>query len=359
LPSETTALIDAETGNVFINPGSSVLAPYEQRRKLMIPAVPDRDLRRQLSSVTADGREITLLANINLLSDTIDARSVMARGIGLYRTEFPFLIRNAFPVEEEQYVVYRKLMENMNGLPVTIRTLDIGGDKALSYYSGYVENNPFLGMRSIRFCLENRDVFKTQLRAILRAGHGTDLKIMFPMISSIDELDEAKTVLEECKRELAGEKVLFHPDPPVGIMIELPSAIEICDELAERSDFFSIGTNDLVQYMLAVDRTNQKVAKYYCSHQPSVLRAINKAVIAAKNAGIEISVCGDMANDGRYLEFLIGIGIKVISIDPVYFPNVCASLGSIDSAAAAEKAARMLACSSIREVEEVMGKKTG
>jgi phosphotransferase system enzyme I (PtsP) len=211
----------------------------------------------------------------------------------------------------------------------------------------------------MRFCLENRDVFKTQIRAILRAGHGADLNIMFPMISSVDELDEAKAVVEECKQELASEKVLFHPDPPLGIMIELPSAIEICDELAEGSDFFSIGTNDLVQYMLAVDRTNRKVAKYYCSHAPSVLRVIKKTADAAARAGIGISVCGDMAHDSRYLEFLIGIGIRNISIDPVYFPAVCTSINRIDCAEAAEKAGRMLECNSIKGVEAVLGQKAG
>jgi phosphotransferase system, enzyme I, PtsP len=352
LPAGSKALVDAETGNIFVDPEPVVTAPYEQRRKRgQKLGVTDKS---SLHPCTADGTEIAIFANVNLISDATDALAVHAKGIGLYRTEFPFMIRNAFPVEEEQYVVYHRLVESMRGLPVTFRTLDIGGDKALSYYADFVEHNPFLGMRSMRFCLENRGVFKSQIRAILRAGEKADLRIMFPMISSIDELDDAMAVVNECKQELLAERASFHPDPAVGIMIELPSALEICDELAKRCDFFSIGTNDLVQYILAVDRTNEKVAKYYCPHHPSVLRAIKRVADSAHKAGIELSVCGDMAHESRYLEFLIGSGIRTISIDPLYFPTVCSSLKSINTSRAVNYAEKLLACSSIKEAERIL-----
>jgi phosphotransferase system, enzyme I, PtsP len=354
LPEGSNALIDAETGNIFVDPSPAILAPYEQRRRRKNTLSERQEI--SLLQNTADGTEISILANVNLISDSADAKAVRAKGIGLYRTEFPFMVRNSFPVEEEQFVVYRKLVESMPGLPVTFRTLDIGGDKTLSYYADYVEHNPFLGMRSMRFCLENREVFKSQIRAILRAGHGAGVRIMFPMISSVDELDDASAIVTECEQELQADKIPFHADPAIGIMIELPAALDICDELARRCDFFSIGTNDLVQYILAVDRTNERVAKFYCPHHPSVLRAIKRVAVAAKEAGIGLSVCGDMAHESRYLEFLIGIGIRAISIDPLYFPPVCSSLQTIVTSRAVEYAEKMLACDSIRNVEEILSK---
>ncbi len=352
LPHAAKALIDAETGNIFINPDASVREPYEKRRKLRQQQTEIAGISRDPK--TADGTDIVILANVNLISDAADAKLVHAKGIGLYRTEFPFIVRNAFPVEEEQFLVYRKLIECMPESPVTFRTLDIGGDKALSYYGDFVEHNPFLGMRSIRFCLENKDVFKAQLRAILRAGAGADLRIMFPMISSVDELEQAKGVVDECKAELVAEHIPFHDSPKIGIMIELPAAIEMCEELAARCDFFSVGTNDLVQYILAVDRTNEKVAKFYCSHHPSVLRAIKRAMDAARKAGIGISICGDMAHEARYMEFLIGIGIRTMSIDPLYFSTVSKAVSAVTVDKAGVKAAAMLACSTIEGVEKLL-----
>jgi phosphotransferase system enzyme I (PtsP) len=352
LPENSAALIDGDGGGVFINPGPAVRAPFElqsDRRRLRAGVDRLTDDPR-----TSDGCAVDLFANVNLISDAADAVAVRARGIGLYRTEFPFIVRNSFPTEDEQFIVYRKLVEGMGGLPVTFRTLDVGGDKFLSYYNGPKENNPFLGLRSMRFCLENRDMFKSQIRAILRAGFGANLRIMFPMISSIDEIEEARIVVDDCARELTAEKAVFHPDPTLGVMIELPAALAVIDALATKVDFFSIGTNDLIQYILAVDRTNEKVAKYYCPHHPAVLSAVKRITDAARKAGIGLSVCGDMAHDGRYLEFLVGIGVRSISIDPLYFSAVCASLKAIDSCAASKKSERMLACRSIKEVEKVM-----
>jgi phosphotransferase system, enzyme I, PtsP len=352
LPEGSAALINGENGNVFINPEPAVRAPFElqadRRRQRIVGDEATIDPR------TCDGVPIAIFANVNLISDAADAMAVNAKGVGLYRTEFPFIIRNSFPNEDEQYAVYRKLILGMRGLPVTFRTLDIGGDKSLSYHTGSKENNPFLGLRSMRFCLENREMFKSQIRAILRAGYGADIRIMFPMISSIDELEEVRNIFSECGLELTAEKAPFHVKPLLGIMIELPATLPIIHELAKRVDFFSIGTNDLIQYMLAVDRTNEKVAKYYCPHHPSILHAIKRISDAAREAGIGLSVCGDMAHENRYLEFMVGVGIRSMSIDPLYFSSVCTSLRSIDVAQAVKKADRLLSCWSIKEVESLL-----
>ena len=217
---------------------------------------------------TKDGTRVQLLANLNLLSDLKHAKAVAAQGVGLYRTEFPFMVRSDFPTEEEQYIVYKKVVDALDGQELTFRTLDIGGDKILSYYDYGKEQNPFLGMRSIRFSLKHKDVFLQQVRAILRAGVGADLKIMFPMISSLDEFLDAKAIVLECIKDLSLEGIACHKKPKIGLMIELPAVLEIIDDLAEEADFFSIGTNDFVQYMLAVDRTNEKVAEFYLPHHP-------------------------------------------------------------------------------------------
>jgi phosphotransferase system, enzyme I, PtsP len=353
LPSSTTILVDADSGSIYIEPGEEVRAPYEHRSRRRASLAAARATMPH-EAVTVDGRKIKLLANINLISDTADAIEVRAEGIGLYRTEFPFIIRSSFPSEEEQLVVYRMLVERMPGKPITFRTLDIGGDKVLSYYADFKERNPFLGIRSIRFCLDHLDVFKQQLRAILRASVQADVGIMFPMVSSVEELTAARAVLDECKSELAAEGAVYCVNPKIGVMVELPSAVEIIESLAKRADFLSIGTNDLIQYLLAVDRTNEKVARFYCAHHPAVLRAINRVAVAANRAGIGLSVCGDMAHDPRYAEFFIGVGISTLSIDPLYFPAITDAVRSFDFSRAQEHAQRMLACDFVKEVEAVM-----
>lgn len=340
VPRGTRILIDAEQGNIFIDPDQAAVDAYEQKHSAQ-----DFDLIAKLvkpQTQTQDGTRVVLQANVNLLVDLKTARAFQAEGIGLYRTEFPFIVRSDFPSEEEQFVIYKKLVEGMPDREVTFRTLDIGGDKVLSYYEFGKEANPFLGMRSIRFSLRHKEIFYQQLRAILRAGAGAELKIMFPMISSVDEFFEARQDVMVCIQHLRKEGVLCHESPRIGMMAELPAVVEIAEELAAEADFFSIGTNDFIQYMLAVDRTNEKVAELYLPHHPSVLRAMKKIVDAAEKFGKEISVCGDMPYDEQYLSYFLGIGIRRFSVDSHLIPRIQQAVENIDLAAAQKSAAHLI-----------------
>lgn len=283
---------------------------------------------------------------------SILARAVGAEGIGLYRSEFPFIVRSNFPSEEEQFVIYKKLVEGMPGKEITFRTLDIGGDKVLSYYDYGKEANPFLGMRSMRFSLKHQEVFTAQLRAILRAGRGADVRILFPMISSVDDFLQAKRLVRHCGTTFKKEKVPHHSSPRLGVMVELPAAVEIIRELAAEADFFSIGTNDFIQYMLAVDRTNEKVAEFYLPHHPSILRALKKVVQAAQERHIEVSVCGDMAHEERYIPYLLGIGIRKFSLDSIYIPRIQKTIEATALRQAERRTGRLLRQSKISNIEK-------
>ncbi len=328
VPAGTPLLLDAVMGHVHLNPAEDTVRTVMQREELSKKVDHLKVLIRE-NPTTKDGTPINLMVNINLLGDLQAANEFKAHGIGLYRSEFPFLIRSNFPSEEEQYLIYRRLVTGMPGKPVTLRTLDIGGDKALSYYDYGKEENPFLGLRSIRFSLKHKDIFAAQIRAMLRAGFGANIRLMFPMISSVDEFQQAKGVVQECLHELKIEKVEHHPNPQIGIMVELPSVLEIIDDLAAEADFFSIGTNDLVQYLLGVDRTNEKVADLYVPHHPSVLRALAKIVQAARRHNKDVSICGDMAHEAKYIPFLLGIGLRSFSLDAHYLPKVHQQLSEI------------------------------
>jgi phosphotransferase system enzyme I (PtsP) len=349
-------LLDANVGNIFINPTEEIKSRY---RALMHPH-PGAAARQAAPAVhdktfTNNGLQIHLMANINLISDLKTACDLKAEGIGLYRSEFPFLIRNDFPTEEEQYCIYRKITESMPGRPVNFRTLDIGGDKMLSYYSHVDETNPFLGLRAIRFSLRNRDIFSQQLRALLRAGHDSDLRIMFPLISSLDDFMAARSVVEECLAQLESEATPFNNAPLLGVMVELPSAVEIIEELADAADFLSIGSNDLVQYMLAVDRTNEHLTDWYVYHHPAVLRAIQKTVHAAESHGIPVSICGDMASREQLLPFLVGCGLRAFSMNAYALPRVQRCIQNMDSEQARQLAQKVLNMARIDEIAEAMG----
>jgi phosphotransferase system enzyme I (PtsP) len=317
LPDGTPTLVDAEIGNVYVDPDDGILEKFGSQRRARLTLDEQKRLMKPFTATT-DGARLLLMANINLLSDLKVACELNCDGVGLYRTEFPFLIRTTFPTEAEQYVIYRKLVEAMPGKPVTFRTLDAGGDKILSYYHDIQEQNPALGMRSIRFSLRNRGIFIEQLRAILRAGAGADLRIMFPMISSVEEFCQAREAVYESLEQLATQGIEHNEKPQLGMMVELPSVIDLIDDFAREAEFFSIGTNDFVQFMLGVDRTNESVADFYLPHHPSVLRSLNRIVHSVVKHGREVSVCGDMAHQPEYIPFLLGIGVTTLSVDPIY-----------------------------------------
>jgi phosphotransferase system enzyme I (PtsP) len=338
IPDGTRALLDGETGLLYVDPAPEVLAEFESRNDARdtTPAV-------AAETRTKDGTPVHLMANINLARDLKLAVQSKCEGIGLYRTEFPFIIRKTLPTEEEQYVAYQRVVEALPGKPVTFRTLDIGGDKVLSFFHDPNEQNPCLGMRSIRFSLRHTEFFAQQIRAILRAGLGADLRIMFPMIGSVEDFIAARQVLHDCMDDLAENAVPHHDHPQIGMMVELPSVIACISAFAEEADFFAIGTNDLIQFILGVDRTNEHVARFYVPHHPSVLRALDTVVRAAGAAGRGVSVCGDMARETQYLPFLLGIGIRTLSLDARYVPRVQAAIARIDLAdaqATAEAALR-------------------
>ena len=271
--------------------------------------------------------------------------------MGLYRTEFPFIVRNAFPSEGEQYLFYKAVLDEMRDRPVVFRTLDIGGDKALSYYPGHREANPSLGLRALRFSFRNLDIFRQQLLALLKAvAPAPHAKIMFPLVASLEEFDRAKRLAGECVEELRAGGVEARM-PELGVMVELPATVGIVEELAREVDFLSIGSNDLVQYLLAVDRTNEEVADWYAPHHPAVLRALARIVKAADAAGKEVSLCGDLATDIDMLPFLVGIGLRHLSMDPAAIPRVQERIELVDAAEAEKTAKRMLGMSRMSEIE--------
>jgi len=353
LDATTEVLLDANMGNIYINPEPVVKAKIFQREELNRNISGLKKMIRE-HPMTSDGVAVKLMANINLLGDLKAANEFKADGVGLYRTEFPFMIRSNFPSEEEQYIIYRRLVEGMPGKEITLRTLDIGGDKVLSYSDYGKEENPFLGMRSIRFSLKHTDVFIAQLRAILRSGAGKRIRILFPMISSMDEFLQAKNIVQECAHQLKNEHKEFIETPKLGIMIELPSIIEIINEMAQEADFFSIGTNDLVQYMLAVDRTNDRVAQMYLPHHPSVLRALKKVVDAGLKYSKEVSICGDMANDPKYLSLLLGLGIRCFSMDARYLPRMHERLRQLSIKDCDKLTKEVLAQSQISRITQIL-----
>ncbi len=342
-------LLDAEIGNIYINPRPDILKEFSDRLRKKNKKAPAAMTPR---TKTKDGLRIKLMANVNLLKDVDRLKELACDGIGLYRSEFPFLIRSNFPSEEEQFFIYRKLMEGMPGKEITFRTLDVGGDKILSYSQKTRKDNPVLGLRSIRFSLANRGIFAEQIRAILRAGYKADLRIMFPMIFSLEEFITAKEVVRQCSADLTSGGIPHNVTPQIGMMVEIPAVIEIISEFAGIADFFCIGTNDLVQYMLAADRSNEEVADYYLPHHPAVLRAIKKVAAAAQAAKIDISVCGDMANSAEYIKFLIGAGIRKLSMNPEYLGENQKIIAALDSKKCRQLTEEIVCLSRVDDIEK-------
>jgi phosphotransferase system enzyme I (PtsP) len=349
-------LVDGNQGTIYINPSQDVLKEYAEHQKTL----QNLEASSQVCDITstADGTRVHLFANINLLSDLKPAIASHVEGVGLYRSEFPFIIRNAFPSEEEQYRVYSRIVESMAGREVTFRTLDIGGDKVLSYQGEVEEANPFLGLRAIRFSLLHKDIFSEQLRAFLRAGAGGNTRIMFPLIASLDDFLEAREVVFSCMRELDERRVPYNRQTRIGIMVELPSAVELIEDLAHEVDFMSIGTNDLIQYMLAVDRTNDQVSKLYLSHHPAILRAIERVASVAKKHGRDVSICGDIAMDPKMIPFLLGAGVTKLSLPSRRAYAIQQAIQQVSMEKAVYIARQMLACSRIVDVEALLETQT-
>jgi phosphotransferase system enzyme I (PtsI) len=349
-----TVIVDGGEGVLIIDPDEDTLRRYEDKRAALL-ARPDRyEHLRDKPSVTRDDTpvRVRLLGNIELASEAGHCLDRGAEGVGLYRTEFLYLNKAAHPTEEEHYAAYTSVLHKLGpNRPVVIRTLDLGADK-FSSVSGAVagEKNPFLGLRSVRLCLHNIDLFKTQLRAILRAALHGDLRVMFPMISTMDELRQCKHLLNQVKEDLDDARIPFKREVRVGTMIEVPSAALLSDVLAREVDFFSIGTNDLIQYTLAADRNNEHVANLYQPADPAVLRLIRMVVQAAQQAQIEVNVCGEMSGEPLYIPLLVGLGLRQLSATPRRIPEIKRVIRDLTVAEAEQVAQHALTLETARQV---------
>jgi len=344
------ALLDGFNGLIILNPTDATLFQYGQLVKNRV------SLREKLKDVidkpaiTLDGHKITLSANIEKPSDSEMVKSNGGEGVGLFRTEYLFINRDTLPTEEEQYQAYRAVAVALKPQSVVIRTLDLGGDKFLTHLPVPQEMNPFLGWRAIRFCLEEKEIFRTQLRALLRASTEGNIKIMYPMISCIEELDRANDLVEQFKEELRSEGLPFQEDLEIGVMIEIPSAALIANSLAKKAKFFSIGTNDLIQYSLAVDRLNEKIAHLYEPTHPAILHLIKMTVDAAHRNGIWVGVCGEMAGDPVLATLLVGLGVDDLSATPSAIPQLKFMIRKLKVEEARKLAEFALNCDSGKEI---------
>jgi len=348
-----TVLLDGFTGLVILNPTDQTLFQYgqiEQRQKSFEERL--REIHDQ-PAVTLDGAQITLSANVEEATDGAEVKLAGGEGVGLFRTEFLFLNRSTLPSEEEQYQAYRQVAADLKPAPVIIRTLDLGGDKLpnlVGIAQDTAEMNPFLGWRAIRFCLQESAIFRAQLRAILRASAEGNVKLMYPMISGLEELTQSNELVEQCKAELRTAGVPFDENIEIGAMIEIPSAVMIADSLAKRVKFFSIGTNDLIQYTLAVDRLNEKIAYLYDPTHPAVLRLIKHTVDAAHRHGIWAGICGEIASDPAIVPLLLGLGVDELSITPPLVPPIKYIVRRLKLAECQELARFALECESSAEI---------
>ena len=345
-----TVLLDSAQGLCIVSPDENTIHKYDELSRIELEKQKALEGYAEMDAVTEDGKRISVAANIGSVADAEYAMQQGAEEIGLLRTELLYLSSKSMPSEEEQFEVFKRIAQVMQGKSIIVRTLDIGGDKALSYLDIPKEDNPFLGYRAIRLCLDQKDLFLTQLRAILRASAYGKLNIMFPMISGLEELRAAKAMVAEAKAQLRTSKTAFDENIPVGIMIEIPSAALMADVLAKESDFFSIGTNDLVQYALAVDRGNSKITYLYDYYHPSVLKLISLTAKAAKAQGIPVGMCGGMAGDPMAMPLLIGLGMNELSMAAGNIQMAKYTIHGIHSEKCVELASKALQCNTAEEV---------
>ena len=352
-------IVDGNKGVVILSPDAETLAHYEEAQRTFVSFEQSLAKLRDQPAVTKDDVRVQLFGNIEFPTEADHCIERGAEGVGLYRTEFLYLGRKEDPSEEEHFEAYRQVVEKMGDKPVVIRTLDLGADKFSIVTDPYnEERNPFLGVRSVRLCLRNLDLFKTQLRAILRASALGNVRIMFPMISTLHELLQCKMILRDVMEDLDDQGIPFNHDMPVGTMIEVPSAAITADQLALEADFFSIGTNDLIQYTLAADRTNENVASLYNAADPAVLRLIERVVQAAAKANVEVNVCGEMSGEPIYTMLLIGMGLRQLSAAPHNIPEIKKLIRSITVKEAEQIARHVMRMDSARNITNYLREQT-
>jgi phosphotransferase system enzyme I (PtsI) len=351
-------IIDGGRGMVIVNPDADQLAEFREDAKKIVLMEKELALLADLPAETLDKHHVSVQANIESADDIPEAIKRGAEGIGLYRTEFLFLSLEREPTEEDHYAAYEVAMKNIGGRPFVIRTLDLGADKYTQAQMQNPERNPFLGDRSIRMCLHDIPMFKRQLRAILRVSVLGDLRIMFPMICTLMELRQAKMILNDVMEELEDEEIPFNRNIPIGMMIEVPSAAIMADQFAREVNFFSIGTNDLIQYTLAVDRTNERVAGLFCPAHPSVLRLVRDTIRAGQRNSISVSVCGEMAGDPLYTLLLLGMGLNTFSMNGPDIPECKRIIRSTTLEHAKQVARRVMSFDSERQVMHFLREET-
>jgi phosphotransferase system enzyme I (PtsI) len=346
-------IIDGDEGILILNPDISIINEYKNKQ-LRYKNLEKQLLKtKDLESKTIDGVTIELQANIEMPDEVEPAIKYGAKGIGLYRTEFLFLKPHFYlPGEEEQLKTYRSIAHKLKPYPVMIRTLDLGGEKINPSPYGRSEPNPVLGLRAVRYCMNNREVFSTQLRALLQAACYGNIKIIIPMISGVEEFRQVKSLVKETQEELKQQKLPYGEKVPLGVMIEVPSAAAIADLLAREADFFTIGTNDLIQYFLAVDRTNAQVSHLFQPLHPAILRSLKFIIDSANKEGIEVGLCGEMASDPLFIIILLGLGLRQLSMNPASIPKIKGMIRTLNYSQAKTIAVKMLELSTAREVEE-------
>ena len=351
--NEELVVVDGYEGTIVVNPTPALIQEYKSRESRHVEYEKKLLENRDIKAVTKDGRRISLQANIELIEETKDALKYGAEGIGLYRSEFLFISKSPqLPSEEEHFAAYKELAEAMSPEWTVIRTFDLGGKKLAREITGSKEDNPVLGLRGLRLCMKHRDMFKTQLRALLRASAFGKIKIMFPLVSGVQELRQVKALVQEIRLELDEQGVAYNKELEIGIMVEVPTAAIIADFLATEADFFAIGTNDLIQYSLAIDRSNENVSYLYEPFHPALLRLIKFVIEAGKKAGLPVSMCGEMASDPLYAIVLLGLGLDIFSMSPAAIPvikNVIRSVRYKDCRRIAEGALRKKTAQEIEE----------
>ncbi|WP_078379739.1 phosphoenolpyruvate--protein phosphotransferase [Sutcliffiella halmapala] len=359
IANDTMVIVDGLDGVVIVNPSDDEIATYKEKQRKHEEQKKEWAKLVNEQSLSADGQHVELAANIGTPKDVKGVLANGGEGVGLYRTEFLYMGRTELPTEEEQYKAYKEVLERMEGKPVVVRTLDIGGDKELPYLNLPKEMNPFLGYRAIRLCLEEQEIFRTQLRALLRASSYGNLKIMFPMIATLDEFRQAKAILLEEKEELVKNGTTVNENIEIGIMVEIPSTAVLADIFAKEVDFFSIGTNDLIQYTMAADRMNERVSYLYQPYNPAILRLIDTVIQAAHKNGKWAGMCGEMAGDPIAIPILLGLGLDEFSMSATSILPARSQLRGISKEEAASYREQILAMGTAEEVVAFVKEKFG